>query len=258
MPLVAQQLYKWTKVNNSMTQKRALVTGGSGDIGKAICQQLAANNFFVYVHANSRPERAEAVVDKIKQAGGNAEAIVFNLTDAAATKTKLEEVLQQGAIQVLVNNAGIHDDAIMAGMQQQQWQQVLDVNLNGFYNVTQPLLLPMMQTRWGRIISMSSVAGVMGNRGQANYAAAKAGLHGATKSIALEMASRGITANVVAPGVIQGEMTDKIFDKDTIKKIVPMQRAGKPEEVASLVGFLASADAGYISGQVININGAMA
>lgn len=237
--------------------RRALVTGGSGDIGSAICRQLAAGGHHVIVHANARPERAEKMVAEIKCDGGSAEAIVFNITDAEQTKQQLQSLLDNGAIQIVVNNAGIHDDAIMAGMQAPQWKKVLDVSLNGFFNVTQPLLLPMMQTRWGRIISMSSVAAVMGNRGQANYAAAKSGLHGATKSIAIEMASRGITANVVAPGVIQSEMTEGVFDKETIKKIVPMQRAGTPDEVAKLVGFLASEDAAYISGQIININGAM-
>lgn len=241
-----------------MQGKRALVTGGSGDIGAAICIQLATAGHHVIVHANSRPERAEQVVDTICQAGGSAEAVVFNITDNAQTKVALECLLAKGAIQILVNNAGIHDDAIMAGMQVQQWQNVLDVSLNGFFNVTQPLLLPMMKTRWGRIVSMSSIAGVIGNRGQANYAAAKSGLQGATKSIALEMASRGITANVVAPGIIQGTMTEGVFDQEMIKKMVPMQRAGTVDEVAKLVGFLTSDDAAYISGQVININGAMA
>ncbi len=239
-------------------KRRALVTGGSGDIGSAICYQLAATGHHVIVHANSKPERAEELVANIKKDGGSAEAIIFNITDAEQTKQRLQSLLDKDAIQIVVNNAGVHDDAIMAGMRSEQWQKVMDVSLNGFFNVTQPLLLPMMQTRWGRIISMSSIAGVMGNRGQANYAAAKSGLHGATKSIAIEMASRGITANVVAPGVIQSKMTEGIFDKETIKKIVPMQRAGTPDEVAKLVGFLVSDDAAYISGQIININGAMA
>lgn len=240
-----------------MERKRALVTGGSGDIGSAICAQLATSGHHVIVHANSRPERAATVVNEIVQAGGSAEAIVFNITDTEQTKAALESLLETGEIQILVNNAGIHDDAIMAGMQYEQWQNVLDVTLNGFFNVTQPLLLPMMKTRWGRIVSMSSIAGVMGNRGQANYAAAKSGLHGATKSIAIEMASRGITANVVAPGIIQGNMTEGVFDESMIKNMVPMQRAGTAEEVAKLVGFLVSDDAAYISGQVISINGAM-
>jgi len=241
-----------------MEIKRALVTGGSGDIGSAICSHLAAAGHHVIVHANSRPERADKVVASIKNAGGSAETVIFNLTDSVQTKQAIESLLKGGAIQILVNNAGIHDDGIMAGMQVKQWQNVIDVNLNGFFNVTQPLLLPMMKTRWGRIISMSSIAGVMGNRGQANYAAAKSGLHGATKSIAIEMASRGITANVVAPGIIQGDMTEGVFDSTMIKEMVPMQRAGTADEVAKLVVFLVSEDAAYISGQIININGAMA
>ena len=161
-------------------------------------------------------------------------------------------------IQVLVNNAGIHDDAVMPGMSTAQWSRVIDVSLNGFFNVTQPLLMPMIRTRWGRIVNISSVAAIMGNRGQANYAAAKAGLHGATKSLSLELASRGITVNTVAPGIIESPATEAIFPKEAIVKLVPMQRAGQPEEVAELVSFLASPRAAYISGQIISINGGMA
>lgn len=237
--------------------KRALVTGGSGDIGKAICLELAKSNLHVIVHANNNISKADSVVEKIKSSGGSAESISFDVTNQLATQEILEKLLVQGPIQVLVNNAGIHKDAILAGMKAEQWQQVIDVNLNGFFNVTQPLLLPMMQTRWGRIINLSSIAGVMGNRGQANYAATKAGIIGATKSLAIEMASRGITVNAVAPGIIEGNMTEEVFDKEKIKHLVPMNRAGKPEEVASLIGFLASDAAGYISSQVISINGAM-
>jgi len=163
-----------------------------------------------------------------------------------------------GPIQVVVNNAGIHDDAPMAGMSDAQWKRVIDVSLHGFFHVTQPLLLPMARTRWGRIVSLSSVAAVLGNRGQCNYAAAKAALHGATKSLAREMASRGITANVVAPGVIEGRMARAAFPPETIKQMVPAGRAGRTDEVAALVGFLCSDAAGYISGQVIGVNGAMA
>jgi len=169
----------------------------------------------------------------------------------------LQTVLAEGAIQILVNNAGIHDDAVMPGMNAQQWHKVIDVSLNGFFNVTQPLLLPMIGKRWGRIINISSVAAIAGNRGQTNYAAAKAGLHGATKSLALEVASRGITVNAIAPGIIESAMTENVFDKDTIKRLVPAGRAGKPEEVADLVAFIASDKAAYISGQIISINGAM-
>lgn len=238
--------------------KRALVTGGSGDIGQAICYSLAKLGHEVLVHANNNIEKADVVVKNIMKTGGSASSVCFDITDAQQTRNAMVSILQDGPIQILVNNAGIHDDAIFAGMQPTQWQNVIDVNLNGFYNVTQPIMLAMMQTRWGRIINLSSIAGVMGNRGQANYAAAKAGLIGATKSIAFEMASRGITANVIAPGIIGGNMTDQTFDKAKIKKLVPMQRAGTPEEVASLASFLASDSAAYISGQVIGINGAMA
>ncbi len=238
--------------------KRALVTGGSGDLGAAICRQLAADGLHVIVHANQRPERAEAVVQRIIEAGGSAETCVFDITDTRACESALAGMLEAGPIQVVVNNAGIHDDAIMAGMRPEQWRRVIDVNLNGFFNVTQPLLLPMMQTRWGRIVNLSSVAGVLGNRGQTNYAAAKAGIIGATRSLAQEMASRGITVNTVAPGIIAGEMTDGIFDAQRIKALVPMGRAGTPQEVADLVAFLVSERAAYISGQVIGVNGAMA
>ena len=180
------------------------------------------------------------------------------MADTEQCRTRLQVILEAGPIQVLVNNAGVHHDAPLAGMDARQWHHVVDVSLNGFYNVTHPLLLPMMGTRWGRIISLSSIAGVMGNRGQANYAAAKAGLHGASKSLAIELASRGVTVNVVAPGIIQSPMTQEAFPMQQIKQLVPMQRAGQPEEVADLVAFLASERAAYISGQVIAINGAMA
>lgn len=238
--------------------KRALVTGGSGDIGEAICLALANSGLHVIVHANSNINKANDTVEKIKSAGGSAESISFDITNQSTSQDSITALLEQGPIQVLINNAGIHQDAILAGMTQEQWANVINVNLNGFFNVTQPLLLPMMKTRWGRIINMASIAGVIGNRGQANYAAAKAGLIGATKSLAMEVASRGITVNAVAPGIIAGSMTEEVFDKAKIKQLVPMNRTGSPEEVAALVNFLASDEAGYISSQVININGAMA
>jgi 3-oxoacyl-[acyl-carrier protein] reductase len=237
--------------------KRALVTGGSGDIGAAICRKLAEDGYHVYVHANRSLQKAEEIITGIRAAGGSAQAIAFDLVNAEQTQRALLTILEEGVIQVLVNNAGIHDDAVMPGMNAQQWNSVIDVSLNGFFNVTQPLLLPMIGKRWGRIINISSVAAITGNRGQTNYAAAKAGLHGATKSLALEVASRGITVNAVAPGIIESTMTENVFDKDTIKRLVPIGRAGKPEEVAELVAFIASDKAAYISGQIISINGAM-
>jgi 3-oxoacyl-[acyl-carrier protein] reductase len=238
--------------------KRALVTGGSGAIGAAICRALAADGLHVIIHAHSRLDSAQILADEIRQAGGQAEAVCFDVADAAATSAALEKLLQGGAIQVLVNNAGIHRDGILAGMSQEQWHSVIDVSLNGFFNVTQPLLLPMLRTRWGRIVNMTSIAGVMGNKGQANYAAAKAGLIGATKSLAQEVASRGVTVNAIAPGIIESPMIKEAFPPEIINSLVPMKRAGHPEEVADLVSFLASEKAAYISSQVISINGAMA
>ena len=179
------------------------------------------------------------------------------MTDRAATAAALETLLAAGPIQILVNNAGIYADAVFPGMSGEQWDSVIAVSLNGFYNVTQPLTMPMIRTRWGRIITISSVAGLTGNRGQVNYSAAKGALHAASKSLALELASRGITVNAVAPGIIATDMIEGAFDAETIKQLVPMKRAGQPEEVADLVAFLASDSAAYISGQVISINGGM-
>jgi 3-oxoacyl-[acyl-carrier protein] reductase len=238
--------------------KTALVTGGSGTIGHAICMALARAGHHVLVHAMSNIDKANAVVADICAAGGSAEAMQFDVTDATACKTALEAwVASHAAIQIIVNNAGTNDDAVMPGMSEAQWKSVIEVSLHGFFNVTQPLLMPMIRTRFGRVINITSVSGLAGNRGQTNYAAAKAGVHGATKSLALELASRNITVNAVAPGIIASPMADAVFDKAMIDQMVPMKRAGTPDEVAALVRFLASDDAGYISGQVISINGAM-
>jgi 3-oxoacyl-[acyl-carrier protein] reductase len=236
---------------------RALVTGGSGGIGAAICRRLASAGHFVYVHANRGIDAAHAAVAEIQAAGGQAAAIQFDVTDSAATQKAIETMLQQGAVQIVVNNAGIHDDAVFPGMTPQQWHRVIDVSVNGFYNVTQPLMLPMIRTRWGRILNVSSVTALAGNRGQVNYAAAKGALNAATKALSLEVASRGITVNAIAPGIIATPMTEGSFDAAAINAIVPMKRAGTTQEVADLVAFLASREAGYITGQVISINGGM-
>lgn len=239
------------------TVRRALVTGGSGDIGGAICRALAAQGHHVYVHAYANLARAETLVADILLAGGSAQAMAFDLTDAAASRSALEDLLQAGPIELLVHNAGIHDDAPLAGMREEQWRRVIDVSLHGFFHCAQPLLLPMARTKYGRIVCVSSVAAVLGNRGQVNYAAAKSALHGAAKSLAREMASRGVTVNVVAPGVIVGRMTAAGFDDEQLHRLVPTGRAGTPEEVAALVAFLCSDVAGYINGQIIGINGGM-
>jgi 3-oxoacyl-[acyl-carrier protein] reductase len=237
--------------------KRAIVTGGSGGIGSAICRRLASDGHHVLVHSNTNPESAQRVVDEIAAAGGSAEVVSFDLVDLVQTRDALESLLVNGPIHILVNNAGVHDDAVFAGMRVEQWHRVIEVSLHGFFHITQPLTLPMVRERWGRIINISSISALVGRRGQVNYAAAKGALNAATKSLALELASRGVTVNAVAPGIIDTPMTRGVFDRATVESLVPMKRAGTPQEVADLVGFLASDQASYITGQVIAIHGGM-
>lgn len=237
------------------TPKRALVTGGSGEIGAAICRRLAREGHYVYVH--SRRGTAAALVAEIATAGGRAEALTFDITDARETEGALESALQNGPIQILVNNAGIHADAPFPGMTSEQWHNVLNVSVNGFFNVTRPLILPMIRSRWGRIVNTSSISALIGNRGQVNYAASKAALNGATKALALEVASRGITVNAIAPGIIATGMSAQSFDAEAIARLVPMKRAGTPQEVAGLVAYLVSEEAGYLTSQVISLSGGM-
>ena len=241
----------------SLTGKRALITGASGALGAAIAQRLARDGATVLLHANSRPESVEQLAATIRAAGGKAECVVFDLRSDEASRIACERMLEGGPVQVIVNNAGVHDDAVLPGMRPEQWHKVIDVSLNGFFRVTQPLLLPMLRTRWGRILNISSVASLTGNRGQVNYAAAKGALNSATKALSLEVAARGVTVNAIAPGIIASPMADGVFDAAMINQMVPVKRAGKPEEVAALAGFLASDEAAYITGQVISINGGM-
>lgn len=235
--------------------KYALVTGGSGGIGAAICRALANDGYHVLIHANHNIETANNLAKEINESGGSAQALSFDVTNQEAVEAALTPIIETTPIQVLVNNAGIHDDAVFPGMSLQQWQQVMDVSVNGFFHVTHILMMPMIRSRWGRIINISSIAALTGNRGQVNYAAAKGAINSATKSLALEVASRGITVNAVAPGIIETAMIKDTFSAESIAQMVPMKRAGKPEEVADLVCFLASPRAAYITGQIISING---
>lgn len=236
--------------------QRALVTGASRGIGAAIARRLATAGHPVIVNYRTGQAAADEVVAAIESAGGEAHAVAFDVADRDQTAAALEELLSDPRpIGVLVNNAGVTRDAAFPAMQGADWDQVQATTLDGFFNVTRPLVMQMVSQRWGRIINLSSVAALRGNRGQVNYAAAKAGLLGATKALSLELAKRRITVNAVAPGLIDTDMTAGI--PDAVSAQIPMRRLGRPEEVAALVAFLASADAAYITGQTIGIDGGL-
>jgi 3-oxoacyl-[acyl-carrier protein] reductase len=238
----------------------ALVTGGSGGIGSAISKQLAKDGFKVLVHYHSNVEKAEQIVNDIKEAGGYAEPIKFDVSNQEEVKSALDQWKAQHDeneyIAVLVNNAGISKDALMVWMESADWKSVIDTNLNSFFYVTGAVLKDMIIKKWGRIINVVSLSGVKGLPGQTNYSAAKAGVIGATKALAQEVAKKKVTVNAVAPGYIKTEMI-KNLDETQLKTLIPANRFGKPEEVASVVAFLASEGSSYITGEVININGGL-
>lgn len=237
--------------------RRALVTGASRGIGAAIAKRLAADGFHVIVGYRSGREAAEGVMAEIVGAGGQAELVCFDVSDRVEAKAAVENLVERGGtISVLVNNAGICRDNAFPAMGWEDWDLVTRTTLDGFYNVTHPLVMPMVRQKYGRIINLSSVSGVRGNRGQVNYSAAKAGIIGATKALSIELAKRKITVNAVAPGLIDTEMIENV-PSQIVSQIVPMRRVGKPEEVASLVSYLASEQASYITGQVIRIDGGL-
>jgi 3-oxoacyl-[acyl-carrier protein] reductase len=235
--------------------KHALVTGGASPIGAAISRRLAADGHHVVIHANTNGAAADALVAEIAADGGSAESLVLDLTDAEAAMARLEARAAEHPIQIMVHNAGLHRDMPFAGMGHDDWCAVLDVNLSGLFVALRPLIMPMMRQRWGRVIAVSSLTAVTGNRGQTNYAAAKGGYLAFAKSLTREYASRGITANVVAPGLIGTPDTEGMDNFEALRALCPAGRAGTPEDVAGIIGFLASEHSGYISGQMIAVDG---
>lgn len=237
--------------------KKVLVTGASGGIGRAIALDCAKAGYYVICHYNRGKEKAESLLEEIKSSGGNGELIQFDITDRDDCKIKLDAMTEtHGALWGIVSNAGITKDNTFAGLSGEEWDSVVHTNLDSFFNVLNPLVMPLARKKRGRIITIASVSGIMGNRGQTNYSASKAGIIGATKSLATELASRSITVNCIAPGLIETDMI-KDAPQEMIMQTIPMKRAGKPSEVSALAVFLLSEEAGYITRQVISVNGGL-
>jgi 3-oxoacyl-[acyl-carrier protein] reductase len=243
--------------NDSFSLKTAIVTGGGRGIGRAICLELARFGYYVVVNYRSREETALNTLTQIQMEGGQGEISGFDVADAEASQKAIDAIIEKfGSVDVLVNNAGITADGLFVMMNETDWNSVIDTTLKGFYNVTRLVLKAMIPQKRGSVVSIASVAGLVANRGQANYSAAKAGLIGASRCVAAEVARLGIRVNVVAPGLIDTEMIEKA-PVAVIKQMIPMNRIGTPEEVAKVVRFLCSNDASYITGQVISVNGGM-
>jgi 3-oxoacyl-[acyl-carrier protein] reductase len=239
--------------------KYALVTGGSRGIGRAVSLKLAQNGYRILINYVSNTTEAENTLAQIRELGSDGEMLQFDVSNAEQTRAALEgwmEAHPEEYIEVIVNNAGIRRDNLMVFMEQGDWRRVLDISLGGFYNVTQPLLQPMLVKKYGRIVNMASLSGLKGLPGQTNYSAAKGGLIAATKALAQEVARKNVTVNAVAPGFIKTDMVEGL-DEAALKKQIPANRFGQPEEVAELVAFLASPNAGYITGEVVSINGGL-
>ncbi len=238
--------------------KKVLITGSSRGIGRASALYLAKNGYDVVLHCNKNTQKAEELKAEILSLGQNASVLQFDISNREECKKVLsEDIEKNGLYYGVVLNAGIAKDNVFPVMEDNEWDDVINTNLGGFYNVLKPLIMEMISQRMkGRIITMSSVSGLMGNRGQVNYSASKAGIIGATKALAQELAKRGITVNCIAPGVIETDMTSELPIEE-VKKMIPMKRFGKPQEVASLVNYLMSEDAAYITGQVISVNGGL-
>ena len=239
--------------------KIALVTGGSRGIGRAVCEKLAEMGMFILINYHSNKEEAEKTLSLVKEKGGDGEIIRFNVSVQEEVESALTEWQSRNTgkcIQILVNNAGIRKDALIMWMKNEEWNDVINTNLNGFLLVTRFLIKDMLISKFGRIINVVSLSGLKGLPGQANYSAAKAGVIGATKALAQEVAKKNVTVNAVAPGFIRTDMT-KDMDESQLKAMIPMNRFGKPEEVAEVVGFLASEKASYVTGAVINVNGGL-
>ncbi len=244
-------------MNATQDQRVALITGASKGIGQAICVELAKSGYRIVVNYKSDEKGAVNTLEMVRKEGSDGNILQFDVSNFDETQRAVDDILKQnGSIDALVNNAGITADGLFIMMPRKDWDSVIDISLSGFYNVTKPVLEKMIRLKRGAIVSIASVAGLLGNRGQANYSAAKAGLIGASRSVASEVARLGIRVNVVAPGLIQ---TDMIKDApvENIKAIIPMARIGKPQEVARVVRFLCSEDASYVTGQVISVNGGM-